>query len=43
VLPCSGTGKWDHKPGQRGRRALYAAELGWLDGVPQVTTWLRAR
>lgn len=43
VLPCTGTGKWDHKPGQRGRRALYAAELGWLDGVPQVTRWLRAR
>jgi beta-xylosidase len=43
ALPCAGTGKWDHKPRQRGRRALYAAELGWLDGVPQVTRWLRAR
>ncbi|MBC2932968.1 family 43 glycosylhydrolase [Nocardioides sp. zg-1228] len=43
ALPCAGRGKWDHKPRQRGRRALYAARLGWADGVPQVTSWLRAR
>jgi hypothetical protein len=43
TLPCVGSGKWDHKPRQRGQRALYAAELGWADGVPQVTDWLRAR
>ena len=41
-LPCAGRGKWDHKPGQRGMRAMYAAELGWVDGVPEVTDWLRA-
>ena len=41
-LPCAGRGKWDHKPRQRGVRAMYAAKLGWLGGVPQVTGWLRA-
>ncbi|WP_210438554.1 family 43 glycosylhydrolase [Nocardioides xinjiangensis] len=43
ALPCVGTGKWDHKPRQRGRRSMYAARLGWADGVPQVTGWLRPR
>ncbi len=43
TLPCQGTGKWDHKPRQRGLRAMYAAELGWVSGVPEVTDWLRAR
>jgi hypothetical protein len=42
-LPCAGTGKWDHKPRQQGRRAMYAAELGWVDGVPQVVDWLAPR
>ena len=42
-LPCVGRGKWDMKPRQRGRRAMYAAELGWVGGVPEVTRWLRAR
>ncbi|WP_210648947.1 family 43 glycosylhydrolase [Nocardioides sp. SYSU D00065] len=42
-LPCAGTGNWDQKLRSRGRRALYAARLGWIDGVPQVTGWLRAR
>ena len=42
-LPCVGRGRWDHKPRQRGRRAMYAAELGWVGGVPEVTGWLRAR
>ena len=41
--PCAGTGKWDHKPRQRGRRALYAATLGWVGGLPAVTGWLRPR
>lgn len=41
-LPCTGRGTWDHKPRQRGRRAMYAAELGWVGGVPEVTDWLRA-
>ena len=41
--PCAGSGKWDHKPRQRGRRAMYAAKLDWVAGVPQVTAWLRAR
>ena len=41
--PCTGRGKWDHKPRQRGIRAMYAAELGWSGAVPQVTGWLRAR
>ena len=43
ALPCSGTGSWDHKPRARGRRSLYAATLGWVGGLPQVTGWLRAR
>jgi beta-xylosidase len=43
AAPCAGRGKWDHKPRQRGRRAMYAARLGWVDGVPQVTGWLRPR
>ncbi|GAA1936621.1 glycoside hydrolase family 43 protein [Nocardioides hwasunensis] len=42
-LPCSGTGKWDHKPRERGRRAMYAARLRWVDGVPEVTGWLPSR
>jgi arabinan endo-1,5-alpha-L-arabinosidase len=41
-LPCVGRGKWDMKPRQRGIRAMYAAELGWVGGVPEVTGWLRA-
>ena len=41
-LPCVGRGKWDMKPRQRGIRAMYAAELGWAGGVPEVTGWLRA-
>ncbi|HSU02721.1 MAG TPA: family 43 glycosylhydrolase [Nocardioides sp.] len=43
ALPCAGRGKWDHKPQARGRRSLYAATLGWVDGVPEVSGWLRAR
>jgi arabinan endo-1,5-alpha-L-arabinosidase len=43
ALPCAGTGTWDQKPRARGRRALYAAALRWVDGVPEVTGWLRAR
>jgi arabinan endo-1,5-alpha-L-arabinosidase len=43
ALPCAGSGKWDHKPRQRGRRAMYAARLDWVDGVPQVAGWLRPR
>jgi len=43
ALPCAGTGKWDQKPRSRGRRSLYAATLGWVGGVPEVTGWLRAR
>ncbi|NYE35328.1 beta-xylosidase [Nocardioides cavernae] len=43
LLPCRGTGKWDHKPRQRGKRAMYAARLGWEGGVPQVTGWLGPR
>lgn len=42
-LPCAGTGKWDHKPRQRGVRAMYAAELDWPGGLPVVTGWLRGR
>ena len=43
ALPCAGRGKWDHKPRARGRRSLYAATLGWVGGVPEVSGWLRAR
>jgi hypothetical protein len=43
ALPCAGRGKWDHKPRARGRRAMYGATLGFVDGVPEVTDWLRAR
>lgn len=43
ALPCAGTGKWDHKPRAGGRRALYAGRLRWVDGVPEVTGWVRAR
>lgn len=42
-LPCAGRGKWDHKPRQRGIRAMYAATLDWPGGVPQVTGWLEPR
>ncbi|MDR7252620.1 beta-xylosidase [Nocardioides sp. BE266] len=41
--PCTGQGKWDHKPRQRGIRAMYAATLEWPGGVPQVTGWLEPR
>ena len=40
ALPCAGSGKWDQKPRARGRRAMYAATLGWVGGVPRVTGWL---
>jgi len=43
ALPCAGSGKWDHRPRQRGRRAMYAATLDWVGGLPQVSGWLRAR
>lgn len=43
ALPCAGRGKWDHKPRARGQRALYAATLGWVAGVPEVAGWLRPR
>jgi arabinan endo-1,5-alpha-L-arabinosidase len=41
--PCEGAGHWDRKRRQRGRRAMYAARLGWAGGLPAVTRWLRAR
>ena len=43
VQPCTGSGKWDHKPHARGLRAMYAARLGWVGGLPEVTGWLTAR
>lgn len=43
TVPCRGTGKWDHKPRQRGIRALYAARLTWVGGVPQVAGWVAPR
>lgn len=43
LLPCEGRGKWDHKPRQRGIRAMYAATVSWPGGVPQVTGWLPPR
>lgn len=43
AAPCAGRGNWDHRPRQRGRRAMYAARLGWVDGVPRVTGWLSPR
>jgi beta-xylosidase len=44
ALSCAGTGKWDHKPRRvRARRSLYAATLGWVGGVPEVSGWLGAR
>ena len=43
TLPCAGTGKWDHKPRQRGLRSMYAARLDWVGGLPVVAEWLRAR
>ena len=43
ALPCEGRGKWDHKPRQRGIRAMYAATLHWPGGVPEVTGWLGPR
>ena len=39
ALPCSGKGALDQRPRARGRRALYAARLGWVGGVPEVTGW----
>ncbi len=42
-LPCAGKGAWDHTPRAGGRRALYAATLGWVDGVPEVRAWLQTR
>lgn len=42
-LPCRGRAKWDHRRRARGVRALYAAELAWPGGVPEVTGWLRPR
>jgi beta-xylosidase len=43
TLPCSGSGKWDHKPRQRAIRSMYAARLRWPAGVPEVTGWIRPR
>lgn len=43
ALPCAGRGAWDQKRRAWGRRALYAATLGWVDGVPEVSGWLRGR
>ncbi|QBX54484.1 hypothetical protein EXE58_02700 [Nocardioides seonyuensis] len=37
--PCRGAAKWDHRRRARGMRALYAARLGWLSGVPVVQKW----
>ena len=42
-LPCAGTGKWDHKPRARGHRAMYAARLEWVGGLPVVAEWLDPR
>jgi arabinan endo-1,5-alpha-L-arabinosidase len=39
ALPCAGTGKWDHKPRMRGRRAMYGARVEWVGGLPYVTEW----
>ena len=41
--PCEGRAKWDHRPRARGIRALYAARLGWVGGLPVVTDWVRRR
>jgi arabinan endo-1,5-alpha-L-arabinosidase len=43
ALPCVGRGKWDQKPRSKGTRAMYAARLRWVEGVPEVTGWLRPR
>lgn len=42
-LPCEGTGRWDVRPRARGVRAMYAARLAWVAGVPRVSGWLRPR
>jgi hypothetical protein len=43
ALPCAGKGAWDQKLRARARRALYAATLRWVGGVPDVAGWLRGR
>lgn len=39
--PCAAGFDWSKKERQRGERAMYAARLEWVGGLPTVTRWLR--
>ncbi|WP_101523148.1 family 43 glycosylhydrolase [Nocardioides houyundeii] len=41
VRPCSSGFDWSKRTKQRAQRAMYAARLNWVDGLPRIGRWVR--
>jgi len=39
--PCASGFDWSKRVRQRAERAMYAARLRWVEGIPTITGWLR--